>query len=101
MHELDMEFFFFPIFRRGRIVILAIFMDVHVIYLSSFLDLSLIKHGFFFFYVLSFLLRVFERNFWVIWFMFLKTVFFFSKIRIVRKTMRTQFFIVKNNPKNI
>ena len=50
MHDLDMEFFFFflTIFRRGRIVILALFMDFHVISFSSFLDISLIKHGYFF-----------------------------------------------------
>ena len=36
MHKLDMEFFF-PIFRRGRIVILAFFlMDVHVSSFCSF-----------------------------------------------------------------
>ena len=38
MHELDMEFFLFPISRRGKIVILAssFFMDFHVISFSIF-----------------------------------------------------------------
>ena len=89
MHELDMEFFFFfTIFRRGRIVILSLFIDFHVISFSSFLDLSLIKHGFFlcsFFSSLCFLTNLFgycfreqflktqKTSLWC----FLKTVFVF------------------------
>ena len=66
MHELDMEFFFFfTIFRRGRIVILSLFMDFHVISFSSFLDLSLIKHGFFFMFFLFFPM-FFNKSIWLL-----------------------------------
>ena len=37
-------FFFFSIFRKGRVVILAIFMDFHLSSFFTFLDLSLIKN---------------------------------------------------------
>ena len=93
--------FFFPIFRRGRIVILAIFMDVHVIYFSSFLDLSLIKHGFFFLLCSFFSSRSFRTKFLGYLVYVFENCFFFSKIRIIRKTVRTQFFIVKNNSKTL